>query len=169
VQDFCEKIYIENKVCDFSTSAVSVRKISRSKNNSALCYHCTKLVFAYTTGSSLIFEWKFDFLHKFRKIFKQSNLWKSVQCKPYCSMRSDTTKLTVTFATVRTGRKYPRPNVCKDNTKYFTWLNGICSILRYQLPLYWPCNINRTEQSGNNDKTVSYRIMFIYMYQNTLA
>jgi len=35
----------------------------------------------------------------------QSSPWKSVQDKTYCSMRSDTTKLTVTFRNCENGPK----------------------------------------------------------------
>ena len=86
---FCKKIYsyIQIKYMFLvhlqflSESFLVIRRIQR-------CYHCTKLVFTYSTGSSVIFDWKLDFLHKFRKIFKQLNPWKSVQWKPYSSINS---------------------------------------------------------------------------------
>jgi hypothetical protein len=129
VQDFIKK-NIENKICIFGASEFSVWIISRPQNNSAPCYHCTKLVFTYSTGSSVIFELNQIFLYRFRKIFKQPNPLKIHPVQPKCSMRSNTTKLTVTFAFLRTGRKYPWQNVCIAIAKYCTWLNGIGSILQ---------------------------------------
>jgi len=104
VQDFVKRYILKIKYVFLvhlqflSESFLVIRRIQR-------CYHCTKLVFTYSTGSSVIFEWKLDFLHKFRKNFQQSNPWKSVQWKPYCSINSDTTKLTVTFRSCEKGPK----------------------------------------------------------------
>jgi hypothetical protein len=140
----------------FSASEVSVWIISRPNNNSSLCYHCTQLVFTYSTGSSVIFEWNLDFLHKFRKIFKQPNPWKSLQWKPNCSMRSDrhdeadspfsqfwerTEIIPINIPDKTRGQ--PLPNTLHDSVEFVPFCNHI-----YQLPLQWPYIINRIEQSG---------------------
>jgi hypothetical protein len=156
----------------FSASEDSVWIISRSNNNSPLCYHCTQLVFTLSTGSSVIFEWNLDFLHKFRKIFKQPNPWKSLQWKPNCSMRSDRHDEADSHFSQFWERTENIPINIPDKT-YVKWLpttsHDSVELVPfysriYQLPLQWPYNINRIEQSGINDNNLfKYNYVCIYI------
>jgi len=70
--------------------------------------HCIALLITPATIISQCLLWIFisglDFCTCISKNF-QSSPWKSVQWNPYCSMRSDTTKLTATFRNCEKGPK----------------------------------------------------------------
>ena len=91
---------IERKICALIFSTKFVWNTSYSKKNWARYYHKCLHIFLSDFKEIWIFS------KKFRMILKYQNSWKSVQCKPICSMHregrtdrwtADMTKLIVTF------------------------------------------------------------------------